>query len=100
MMLERELRADPALRADRFVEDWQKLRGQRQALNHVGDDAAMRRTRSDMGAMAKSLERDPQVESLLRKRLPELGMKLSSTASLSHDLQEWLGISRSRGLGR
>jgi hypothetical protein len=100
MMLESEVRNDPALRADRFVEDWQKLRGQRQALHHAGDDVGMRRVRSDMSAMAKSLERDAQVESLLKKRLPELGMKVSGSASLSHDLQEWLGISRSRGLGR
>ena len=100
MMLESEVRADPTLRADRFVEDWQKLGGQRQALHHAGDDAGMRRVRSDMSAMAKSLERDAQVESLLKKRLPELGMKVSGSASLSHDLQEWLGISRSRGLGR
>jgi Ti-type conjugative transfer relaxase TraA len=100
MMLESEVRADPTLRADRFVEDWQKLGGQRQALHHAGDDVGMRRVRSDMNAMAKSLERDAQVESLLKKRLPELGMKVSGSASLSHDLQEWLGISRSRGLGR
>ena len=100
MMLESEVRADPTLRADRFVEDWQKLGGQRQALHHAGDIAGMRRVRSDMSTMAKSLERDAQVESLLKKRLPELGMKVSGSASLSHDLQEWLGISRSRGLGR
>ena len=100
MMLESEVRNDPALRAERFVEDWQKLRGQRQALHHAGDDAGIRRVRSDMSVMAKSLERDAQVESLLKKRLPELGMKASGSASLSHDLQEWLGISRGRGLGR
>ena len=100
MMLESEVRNDPALRADRFVEDWQKLGVQRQALHQAGDDVGMRRVRSDMNAMAKSLERDAQVESLLKKRLPELGMKVSGSASLSHDLQEWLGISRSRGLGR
>ncbi len=100
MILEGEVRNDPTLRADRFVEDWQKLRGQRQAFHHAGDDAGLRRVRSDMSAMAKSLERDAQVESLLKKRLPELGVKMSGGASLSHDLQEWLGISRSRGLGR
>jgi Ti-type conjugative transfer relaxase TraA len=100
MMLESEVRNDPALRADRFVEDWQKLRGQRQALHHAGDDAGLRRVSTDMSVMAKSLERDAQVESLLKKRLPELGVKMSGSASLSHDLQEWLGISRSRGLGR
>lgn len=48
----------------------------------------------------KSLERDPQVEWLLRKRLPELEIRMSGEASMSHDLQEWLGILRNRGLGR
>jgi len=100
MMLESEVRANPALRADRFVEDWQKLRGQRQALHRAGDDAGVRRIQNGMSAMAKSLERDAQVESLLKKRLPELGSKMTGGASLSHDLQEWLGISRGRGLGR
>lgn len=100
MMLESEVRADPALRADRFVEDWRTLRNQHQALNHAGDDAGMRRVQSGMSTMAKSLERDAQVESLLKKRMPELGLRASGGASLSHDLQEWLGISRSRELGR
>ena len=100
MMLESEVRADPALRADRFVEDWRKLRNQHHTLSHAGDDAGMRRVQSGMNAMAKSLERDAQVESLLRNRRPELGMRASAGASLSHDLQGWLGLSRSRGLGR
>ena len=55
--------------------------------------------RGSMGAMAKSLERDPQVESLLQKRLPEMGLKVSGGASLSHDLQQWLGRSRGLGIG-
>ncbi|MDP3673619.1 MAG: Ti-type conjugative transfer relaxase TraA [Novosphingobium sp.] len=100
MMLESEIRSDPALRADRFVEDWQKLRIRHQALGRAGDDAGMRRVQGGMSAMAKGLERDAQVDSLLRKRLPELGMRGPSSASLSHDLQEVFGISRSRGLGR
>jgi len=53
-----------------------------------------------MTGMAKSLERDPQLESLLRNRVKELGIRSSGGASLSHDLQNWLGLSRGRGLGR
>lgn len=100
MALESEVRSDPTLRADRFVEDWQKLRSRHLALGRAGDDVGMRRVQGGMNAMAKGLERDAQVESLLKKRLPELGMRGPSSDSLSHDLQEVLGLSRSRGLGR
>lgn len=53
--------------------------------------------RANLNDMAKSLHRDPQLESLLHNRRAELGLKPSATGSLSHDLQQWLG--RSRGLG-
>ncbi len=48
--------------------------------------------------MAKSLERDPQIESLVRQRLPQIGIRVESGASLSHDLQRWLSRSRDIGL--
>ena len=50
--------------------------------------------------MAKSLQRDPQLESLLRNRMKELGLSSQGSASLSHDLQDYLSPSRSRCLGR
>jgi hypothetical protein len=53
-----------------------------------------------MATMAKSLERDPQLESLLRNRMKELGIRPAGGASLSHDLQRWLSLSRERRLGR
>jgi Ti-type conjugative transfer relaxase TraA len=99
MMLEAEVRTDPSARADRFVEDWRKLASEERAYRDAFDDRRASKLRSDMGVMAKSLERDPQVESLLRKRLPELGIKMPSRASLSHDLQQWLGRSRGLGIG-
>ncbi|HEU4962136.1 MAG TPA: hypothetical protein VFT56_17235 [Sphingomonas sp.] len=99
MMLESEVRTNPARRADRFVEDWRRLASNERGYREVFDDQGAARMRSSMGAMAKGLERDPQVESLLRKRLPELGIKMSSGASLSHDLQQWLGRSRGLGIG-
>jgi hypothetical protein len=99
MMLEAEVRTNPAARADRFVEDWRKLASKERVHRDAFDDHRLTKVRSDMGVMAKSLERDPQVESLLRKRLPELGIKMPSGASLSHDLQQWLGRSRGLGIG-
>jgi hypothetical protein len=52
-----------------------------------------------MTDMAKSLHRDPQLESLLRNRVKELGIGKLSGASLSHDLQQVPALSRGRGLG-
>jgi ATP-dependent exoDNAse (exonuclease V) alpha subunit len=59
-----ENRADPKLRADRFVERWQGLDRQRAWLERAGEWQSERKIRDHMGAMAKSLERDPQVESI------------------------------------
>jgi hypothetical protein len=53
-----------------------------------------------MSTLGKNMERDAQAESLIRKRLPELGIQLGEGASISHNIQNWLGLSRGRGLGR
>jgi Ti-type conjugative transfer relaxase TraA len=42
MALEAELRASPERRADRFVDDWQKLAKQHRTLRHAGDDVGAR----------------------------------------------------------
>lgn len=100
MALEAELRANPEKRADRFVEDWQKLAKAHRSFRHAGDEAGARAIGQRMGVWGKSLERDAQAESLVKKRLPELGMRAREGASISHNVQEWLGLSRSRGLER
>jgi hypothetical protein len=100
MKLEGEVRRDPSLRAERFVKDWQRLSAEHHRLRSVGDDARAERTHASLGEMAKGLERDPQVESLLRNRTRQLGIEYPVSRTVSHELQEWLGISRSRGLGR
>ena len=100
MMLEAEVRASPERRADRFVDDWQKLAKEHRTLRHAGDEAGARTIGQQMSALGKSMERDAQAESLVRKRLPELGFRPQEGASLSHNIQDWLGVSRGRGLGR
>jgi hypothetical protein len=50
--------------------------------------------------LAKSLERDPQVESLLRRRTNELGMPPFVEKPLSQALPGWIGFGRGRGLSR
>jgi nucleoside-triphosphatase THEP1 len=100
MALETEIRIGNAQRADRFVAEWQRQARQFKALDRAGEGGAAARVRHSMAAMAKSLERDPQLESLLRARAKDLGIGSLKRASLYHDLQDWLGLSRSRGLGR
>lgn len=100
MALESELRVSPERRADRFVDDWQKLARAHRASRQAGDDQAMRAVGMQMSALSKGLERDAQAESLVRKRLPQLGLPVREGASISHSIQDWLGLSRGRGLGR
>lgn len=99
LQLEAEVRADPTLRADRFVQRWQGLERQRTALHLEGDMNGARQVKESMGAMAKSLERDPQVESLLRGRRAELGLPSNMGRTVGQGLIEYLGIGRGRGLG-
>ncbi len=65
LQLETELRTDPQRRADRFVERWRELDQASQRQYQAGDMSGYKSTRSAMGDMAKSLERDPQLESIL-----------------------------------
>ena len=74
LQLETELRTDPSRRADRFVERWQKLDQTSQRQYQAGDMSGYKATRSAMGDMAKSLERDPQLESILANRKRDLGI--------------------------
>jgi Ti-type conjugative transfer relaxase TraA len=100
MTLEGEIRTNLDQRAEKFVADWQQQA--RRYRDHAGrgEEDAASRIRQGMVGMAKSLERDPQLESLLRNRVKDLGIRASGGASVSHELQEWLGISRGRGIGR
>ncbi|MEO8722706.1 MAG: Ti-type conjugative transfer relaxase TraA [Sphingobium sp.] len=99
MQLEAEIKTNPAMRADRFVERWQSLHRQKLQLDRSGDVAGAKRITEHMAGYAKGLERDPQIESLLRNRTRELGIGGSSGSNLSHDLADSLGLRRVRDLG-
>src|SRR3546814_651479 len=60
MAQEAKVRADPNLRADRFVERWQQLSQDRDRLYRAGDMTGREKAGKEMAGMAKSLERDPQ----------------------------------------
>jgi Ti-type conjugative transfer relaxase TraA len=99
LQLETELRTDPSRRADRFVERWQKLDQASLRQYQAGDMSGYKVTRSAMGDMAKSLERDPQLESILANRKHELGIAFDSGRRLGQELAFTHGIGRGRGLG-
>jgi len=50
-----------------------------------------------MAGMAKSLERDPQVESILRNRKAQLGLPAMPERSIGQSLVDTYGLRRSRG---
>src|SRR6478609_9237030 len=62
---------------------------------HVGYEA----TRSAMGDMARSLERDPQLESILANRKQELDIAFESGRRLGQELAFTHGIDLGRGRG-
>jgi Ti-type conjugative transfer relaxase TraA len=99
IQVEAEIRTNPALRADRFVTQWQGLAKARNRMERAYDFEGARDVRSNMAAMVKSLERDPQVESILRNRKIELGLQMSAGPSIGAELMDQLGLGRNRGLG-
>ncbi|BAM86563.1 putative conjugal transfer protein, TraA [Bradyrhizobium oligotrophicum S58] len=102
LQLETELSTDPSRRADHFVERWQKLDHTSQRQYQAGDMSGYKATRSAMGDMAKSLERDPQLESILANRKRELGISFESGRRLGQELAftRGIGFGRDRGLER
>jgi len=102
LQLETELRTNPELRADRFVSRWNELSASADRHYAAGDMDAHKSARSAMANMAKSLERDPQLESLLAIRKAQLGItmmdsqrKLGAQLAFEHGLD----LGRGRGLG-
>jgi Ti-type conjugative transfer relaxase TraA len=99
LQLETEFRIDPARRADRFVERWQKLDEASLRQYQAGDMSGYRATRSTMGDMARGLERDAQMESILANRKRELGISFETGRRLGDELAFTHGIDLGRGRG-
>jgi hypothetical protein len=102
LQLETELRTDARARADRFVECWQQHDRRSGAQYRAGDYTGYHASRKAMTDMARSLQRDRQLESLLANRKRDLGISsdmgrpLGQELAFSHGLD--LGRSRGRGL--
>ena len=99
LQLETELRIDPGRRADRFVERWQGLDHTSLRQYQAGDMSGYKATRSAMGDMARSLERDPQLESILAIRKKDLGISFELGRRLGLELAFSHGLDLGRGRG-
>jgi len=101
LQLETELRTDPRARANRFVERWQQLDRRSGAQYRAGDYTGYHASRKAMTDMARSLHRDPQLESLLANRKRDLGISSDMGRRLGQELafHHGLELTRSRGLG-
>ncbi len=99
MQLEAEMRGDPQLRADMFVQRWQALDRQRRLLMRDFETGRAGKVADTMVGMAKSLERDPQLESILRNRKAQLGLPAVAERGLGQSLADMIGHGRGRGIG-
>ncbi|WP_299472855.1 Ti-type conjugative transfer relaxase TraA, partial [uncultured Paracoccus sp.] len=99
---EQSAQQDPNVRAERFVERWQDLKAQRHELRGWQHDQARGKVEGQMQGLAKSLERDPQVESILRNRRQELGIgqQIRQNEGISRELEQSITRGRTLGLGR
>jgi Ti-type conjugative transfer relaxase TraA len=100
MEWQRRYRTEPQFRADHFVRTWRQLGDRHELHEQRGDEGAARRIAAQMTGLAKSLERDPQLESLLRNRSKDLGVPAYLDRPLSQALPQWIGWGRGRGIER
>lgn len=106
MAQEENIRTEPLLRADRFIEGWQQLQRDRDELVRDGNFRGARQAAREMHRAAKSLERDEAVAALLFGRAAELGLPRENETGrgLARDLiasiPKEVEQDRSRGLDR
>ena len=85
--------------ADRFVADWQAKSRQMKAFERQGHYHDASSVKGDMRNMAKALHRDPQLESILKRRAPELALSMERGRSIGQELAQWVGQGRNRDRG-
>ena len=100
METERQVRTDPDKRAGRFVEQWQGLKEARASMERAGDRAGAERLGKRMESIAGGLQRDPQLESALHRRAPELELKMERGRSIANELAQSVTIGRDRDRDR
>ena len=99
MEAERQVRIDPEKRAGRFVEQWQGMKEARASMERAGDRAGAEKLGKRMEGIASGLHRDPQLESVLRRRAPELALSMERGRSIGQELAQSVSIGRDRDRG-
>lgn len=103
MNREKLQQGDPNVRAERFVKDWQDLGGQREKTAGWRPEQVKARgaIEEQMRGLVQKLERDPQVEIILRGRGKELGLNpyRHQNGKVSQDLKQSIARGPSLGLG-
>jgi hypothetical protein len=99
METERQVRIDPEKRAGRFVEQWHGMKEARASMERAGDHAGAEKLGKRMEGIAGGLHRDPQLESALQRRAPELELKMERVRSIANELAQSVTISRDRDYG-
>ena len=99
METERQVRIDPEKRAGRFVEQWQGMKEARASMERAGDRAGAEKLGKRMEGIAGGLHRDPQLESVLRARAPELALSMERGRSIGQELAQSVAIGRDRDRG-
>ena len=91
MAEEARVRADPMLRAGRFLERWQTLSAER-------GDAQNGPAAQRMVIMVDDLRHDPALRIELERRAPELGLGRDRQPSIEQTLERQLRLERERSL--
>ena len=99
MEIERQVRTDPEKRAGRFVEQWQGMKEARASMERAGDQAGAEKIGKRMESIAGGLHRDPQLESVLQRRAPELALSMERGRSIGQELAQSVSIGRDRDRG-
>ncbi|BCH68447.1 Ti-type conjugative transfer relaxase TraA (plasmid) [Agrobacterium vitis] len=98
---ERAAQADPNVRADRLINRWQELQEERQGLRGWQNDDARGKVEGQMRQVATTLERDPQVESIVRGRSQEIGIsRVDQEQNIARAMEQQLSRGRSQGIER
>ena len=71
---------------------------QRARLEKTGDEIGAGKLRDSMETLASGLHRDLQLESVLRRRAPELGLRVERDRSVGRELERTLERTRDRGM--
>nr|WP_181717949.1 Ti-type conjugative transfer relaxase TraA [Sphingomonas sp.]QJS06606.1 conjugal transfer protein TraA [Sphingomonas sp.] len=99
METERQVRIDPEKRAGRFVEQWQGMKEAQASMERAGDRVGAEKIGKRMESIAGGLHRDPQLESVLRRRAPELALSMERGRSIGQELAQSVSIGRDRDRG-